>query len=71
MTDRQLTLDEARSDGLVQAQCYACGHNLWESCPRLQCAKCGTEPPPNPGERFLQYEDGELVKIECTSERSE
>ena len=71
MTNRQLTLDEARSDGLVQAQCYACGHNLWESCPRLQCAKCGTEPPPNPGGRFLQYEDGELVKIECTSERSE
>ena len=49
--------------GYVQARCYACGHGLWVSDPRLQCAKCGTEPPPNPGERFLQYEDGELVKI--------
>ena len=44
-------------------------HNLWESCPRLHCAKCGTEPPPNPGGRFLEYEDGALVKIECTSAR--
>ena len=71
MTDRQLPLDEARSDGRVQARCYACGHGLWVSDPLLKCAKCGTEPPQNPGERFLEYEDGELVKIECTPAQSE
>ena len=71
MPDRQLTLDEARTDGRVQARCYACGHSLWVTEPRLQCANCGTEPPPNPGGRFLEYEDGELVKTECTTEQSE
>ena len=64
MPDRQLTFDEIREDGLVEARCYACGHNGWVTEPRLQCEKCGTEPPPNNGERFLEYEDGELVKIE-------